>query len=91
MESLQQVPGPPAGIPGHGSTLSWRRRSVRQIDGHPEGGYTDIWEIVCPDCGDDGARSYAELPPELQQVRGQYPDEDTAEQAVMKHIGLSSG
>ena len=60
------------------------------VDGHPEGGYTDIWEIICPDCGDDGKRSYAELPPELRQVRGQHADARAAERALMKHMGLSS-
>jgi hypothetical protein len=91
LTSLQQVPGPPAGLPGHGSTASLRRKPARITDGQIEGGYTDLWEIICPDCGDDGMRDYSEIPAELQDVRGPYADDEAGQEALEKHIGLSRG
>ena len=38
---------PPAGQPGHGSGAVLRRQPVRIVDGRFEGGYTDVFEIVC--------------------------------------------
>jgi len=39
---------PPAGQPGHGSGAVLRRQPVRIVDGHVEGGYTDMYELLCP-------------------------------------------
>jgi hypothetical protein len=61
------------GQPGHGWTVVLRRRPVRILRGRPEGGYTDEFEIVCCDCGDDPDLDYFEVPPALQRVRGPYP------------------
>lgn len=58
--------------PGHGWTVVLRRQPVRIVDGRPEGGYNDAFEIVCCDCGDDPDLDYSEVPPELRQVRGPY-------------------
>jgi hypothetical protein len=49
-----------------------RRRPVRAVGGQPEGGYTDKFEIVCCDCGDDPDLDYREVSPDLQQLRGPY-------------------
>jgi hypothetical protein len=43
---------PPAGQPGHGSGGVLRRQSVRIVDGHVEGGYSDMYELLCPSYGD---------------------------------------
>jgi hypothetical protein len=43
------------------------------VEGQPEGGYTDMYEIVCCDCGDDPGLDYREVSPRLQLVRGPCP------------------
>lgn len=39
---------PPAGQDGHGRTAFVRRQPVRIVDGRFEGGYTDLFELICP-------------------------------------------
>jgi hypothetical protein len=72
--------------PGHGWTVVLRRQPVRMVDGRPEGGYTDAFEIVCCDCGDHPDLDYSELPPELRQVRGPYSVADGIA-AYVAHVG----
>ena len=62
--------------PGDGWTAVLRRRPARMVEGRPEGGYTDLFEIVCCDCGDHPYLDYSEVSPELQRVRGPYPIAD---------------
>jgi hypothetical protein len=50
-----------------------RRQPARVVEGHPQGGYTDLYEIICCDCGDDPDLDYREVSPELQRIRGPYP------------------
>ncbi len=59
--------------PGNGWTVVLRRRPVRMVEGRPEGGYTEDYEIVCCDCGDDPDLNYCEVSPVLQRIRGPYP------------------
>jgi hypothetical protein len=59
--------------PGRGWTVVLRRRPVRIVEGRPEGGYTDEYEIICCHCGDDPDLDYREVSPELQRIRGPYP------------------
>jgi hypothetical protein len=54
-------------------TVVLRRQPARLVEGQPEGGYTDVYEIVCCDCGDDPDLDYREVSPRLQLVRGPYP------------------
>jgi len=61
------------GQPGQGWTVVLRRRPVRIRHGRAEGGYTDEFEIICCDCGDDPDRDYREVSPELRRIRGPYP------------------
>jgi hypothetical protein len=42
------------------------------VDGQPQGGYTDAFELICCDCGDDPGLGYHDVSPQLQQVRGPY-------------------
>ena len=62
---------------GDGSRLDWtavlRRRPVRIVEGEPRGGYTDLYEIICRDCGDHPYLDYREVSPQLQAIRGPYP------------------
>ena len=53
-------------------TLALRRRPARIVDGQPEGGYTDAYELICCDCGDDPDLDYREVSPELRRIRGPY-------------------
>jgi len=61
------------GRPGLDWTVVLRRRPARIVAGHVEGGYTDTYEIICCDCGDDPDLDYREVAPELQRIRGPYP------------------
>jgi hypothetical protein len=63
-----------------------RRQSARMIEGQPEGGYTDAFEIICCDCGDHPDLD-SEVSPELRRVRGPYPIADVIA-AYVKHAGL---
>ncbi len=45
------------------------------VEGRPEGGYTDVFEVICCDCGDHPYLDYREVSPELQRIRGPYPME----------------
>jgi hypothetical protein len=71
---------------GHGWTVVLRRRPARMVEGRPEGGYTDEFEIVCCDCGDHPDLDYSEVSPELQQVRGPYSVADGIS-AYRAHVG----
>ena len=77
---------PPAGQPGHGRTAYVRRQPARIVDGRFEGGYTDLFELICPGCGDHSYLDYSETPPRLQWLRGPRPLE-AALAAYHKHIG----
>ena len=72
--------------PGHGWTVVLRRQPVRMVDGRAEGGYTDMFEIVCCDCGDDPDLDYSAVSPELRQVRGPYSVADGIA-AYVAHVG----
>lgn len=74
---MQQLP-PYAGttgqsLPGHNWTLVLRRMPVRMAGGRPEDGYTDTYELICCDCGDDPDLDYREVSPEVRRLRGPYP------------------
>jgi hypothetical protein len=48
MNAEGALPLPRAGQPGHGKTASLRRQPVRIADGRIEGGYTNVFELICP-------------------------------------------
>ena len=62
--------------PGDGWTVVLRRQPTRMVEGRPEGGYTDAFEIICCDCGDHSDQDYCEVAAELQRIRGPYPIAD---------------
>ena len=59
--------------PGRGWTVVLRRQPARIVEGRAEGGYTDEYEIICCDCGDDPDLDYREVSPALQRIPGPYP------------------
>ncbi len=61
-----------AGEPGHGGTAVLRRQPVLAVDGHAERGYTDAFELICCECGDNPYLDYSQISPRLQQLRGPY-------------------
>jgi len=54
-------------------TVVLRRQPARIVDGLPAGPYTDAFEIICCDCGDDPGLEYAQVSPRFQLIRGPYP------------------
>lgn len=60
------------GQPGLEWTVVLRRRPVRIVAGQAEGGYTNLFEIICCDCGDDPGLDYRQVAPKLQRIRGPY-------------------
>jgi hypothetical protein len=61
---------PLAGQPGHGSAACLRIQPARSVDGCIHGGRTGVYELICPDCGDDPGLDYSEVAPRLQWLRG---------------------
>ena len=47
-----------------------RCQPVRIVDGRFEGGYTGLFELICPGCGDHPYLDYSEISPRLQWLRG---------------------
>ena len=63
-----------------------RRQPVRVVDGRVQGGYTGMFELICPGCGDNPYVDYSEVPPSLQWLRGPLTLEAALE-AYDKHLG----
>jgi hypothetical protein len=61
---------PLAGQPDRGRTAFVRRQPVRIVNGRFGGGYTGVFELICPGCGDDPYLDYTAVPPQLQWLRG---------------------
>ena len=78
------------GKPGLGWTAVLRRQPARIVDGRPQGGYTNAFEIICCECGDDPDLDYRQVSSGLQQIRGPYPiaaGVAAYEKHVMRHQG----
>ena len=73
--------------PGDGWTVVLRRQPACTVKGRPAGRYTDLFEIICCDCGDHPDLDYSEVSPVLQRVRGPYPIADGITAYVM-HLRL---
>ena len=81
---------PAAVWPAHGDTARLRRQPVRMVEGRAEGGYRDLFELICPSCGDHPYLDYSEVSPRLQRLRG--PRTLTAGLAAYeKHLAQTSG
>ena len=90
MGSVVGMTFPLAGQPGHGRTAFVRRRPVHLVDGRVEGGYTDVFEFICPGCGDNPHVDYSEVPSWLQCLRGPFTLE-AALDVYDKHLGPLPG
>jgi hypothetical protein len=73
--------------PGDGWTIVLRRQPVRNVAGRPEVGCTNLFELICCDCGDHSDQDYPEASPELQWVRGPYSI-PTGIAAYQRHLRL---
>jgi hypothetical protein len=58
---------------GDGWTAVLRRQPAHVVNGRAEGPYTDAFEIICCECGDDPGLEYADVSPRLQLIRGPSP------------------
>jgi hypothetical protein len=58
---------------GPGWTVVLRRQPARLVDGQPQGGYNDVYELICCDCGDDPDLDYHHVSRGFQRIRGPYP------------------
>lgn len=58
--------------PALGWTVVLRRQPIQLVDGLPEGGYSDAYELICCDCGDNPDLDYRDISPNLQRIRGPY-------------------
>ncbi len=67
-----------------------RRQAVRIVDGRVQGGYTGMFELICPDCGDNPYVDYFEILPQLQWLRGPLTLE-AALDAYDEHLGPLAG
>jgi len=81
---------PLVGQPGHGRTAFVRRQPTRIVDGRGQDGYTSMFELICPGCGDNPYVDYSEIPPRLQCLRGPFTLE-AALQAYDEHLGPLPG
>jgi hypothetical protein len=71
---------------GQDWTAVLRRMPAQTVAGEPAGGYTNAFEIVCCDCGDDPDLDYREVSPELQRIRGPYQPITAGTAAYEEHI-----
>ena len=74
------------GQSGLGWTVVLRRMPVRIVAGQPVDGYTDAFEIVCCDCGDDPDLDYRDVSPKLQRIRGPYQPIADGVAAYEEHV-----
>jgi hypothetical protein len=82
-----------SGVPGHDKgTATIRLRLGTLRDDRPgwrawDRAAVGPYEIICRACGDDPARNYAEVPPEILDIRGNYVTLREARDALAKHTG----
>jgi len=70
---LTGLPLAPVDHNGQSARSFLRRQPVRIVAGRGEDGYTDVFEVICCDCGDDPYLDYSEVSDRLQRLRGPYP------------------
>jgi len=54
-----------------------------------EGGYTDVFELICCECGDHPYLDYSEISPRPQRIRGSYTMR-AGTAAYEKHLALTT-
>jgi hypothetical protein len=84
------------GVPGHDDGAAFVRLRGGKVVGGPSGQRMQDnttegpYEIVCPGCGDDPSRDWSEISEELRRIRGIYATKESAEAALMDHIGMQT-
>ena len=76
-----------AGQPGHGPTAVLRNQPARIAADGIQGGYNDVYELICPSCGDRPDLDYFEVPARLRWLRGPRTLEEGLA-AYHGHLGL---
>jgi hypothetical protein len=85
-----------SGVPGHGGGAAFVRPRRGKLADGPSGqrgqdnSAEGPYEIVCPGCGDDPDRDWSEISEELRRIRGIYATRQSAEAALMDHIGMQT-
>ena len=74
--------------PALGWTTVLRRQPAPVVAGQAERGYTDVFELICCDCGDHPDLDYSDVSPRLQRIRGPYPIV-TGVAAYERHLKLN--
>ena len=49
-----------------------------------------MYETVCPGCGDDPGQDWSEITEELRRIQAIYATKESAEAALMDHIGMQA-
>jgi hypothetical protein len=75
---------------GDGWTVVLCRQPDSIVEGRPEGGCTDTFEIVCCDRGDHPYWDYSGISLSLQRIRGPYTAMAAALAAYDQHLGLGT-
>ena len=84
------------GVPGHDNGAAYVRPCRGKLADGPSGPSVQDnaaegpYEIVCPGCGDDPSRDWSEISEELRRIRGIYATKQSAEAALMDHIGMQT-
>jgi hypothetical protein len=77
---------PTGGKPGDDWTLVLRRQPARIVEGQPEGRYSDVFELICCDCGDHPPWNTARSRPGFIWFAGH-----TRSQPVLQHTNNTAG
>ena len=57
------------------------------MDDRIHGGCNDVYELICPDCGDHPDLVYSQVAPRLQRLRGPRPLQEGLA-AYLNHLGI---
>jgi hypothetical protein len=82
-----------SGVPGHDQGAATIRLRLGTLHVTPPGDREWDWavigpyEVICPACGDDPSLNYSEVPPEIQDIRGNHVTLQEARAALAQHTG----
>ena len=83
------LPGPRSpGSPATAPRRSCGNQRARIVDGRIQGGYNDVYELICPSCGDRPDLDYFEVPPRLRWLRRGPRTLEEGLAAYHGHLGL---
>jgi hypothetical protein len=76
--------------PALGWTTVLLRQPARIVEGRPEGG-SDVFELICCNCGDHPDLDYRDVSPELQRIRGHIPSRRASQHTTSTSSSTMSG